>query len=121
MELSTVLFEIDNVLNDRPSCFMYDDNVPEVLTPNSLLYNRKLEFVNKSVDEGSFEVAEGNGLWLKNCAVQKVVEIFSLMWHQEYLDDLTKTKNCRKAGKGASNMGDVVVINKDAVPRHRRS
>ena len=37
-ELSTVLFEIENVLNNRPLCFMYDDDMSEVLTPNSLLY-----------------------------------------------------------------------------------
>ena len=32
----------------------------EVLTANSLLYGRKLEFRNKCVDEGHFEVAEGD-------------------------------------------------------------
>ena len=59
-KLSTDLFEIENVLNNQPLRFMYDDNVSEVLTPNSLLYGRKLEFVKKHVDEGYFEVAEGN-------------------------------------------------------------
>ena len=29
-ELSTVLFEIENVLNNRPLCFMYDDYMSEV-------------------------------------------------------------------------------------------
>ena len=50
-------------------CFMYDDDVSEVLTPNSVLYGRKLEFENKCVDEGYFKVAEGNELWLRKCAV----------------------------------------------------
>ena len=50
-ELPTVLFEIENVLNNRPLCFMYDDDVSEVLTLNSLLYGRKLEFENKCFDE----------------------------------------------------------------------
>ena len=31
---------------------MYDDDVFEVLTLNSLLYGTKLEFKNKCVDEG---------------------------------------------------------------------
>ena len=75
-ELSTVFFEIENVLNNRPLCFMYHDDVSEVLTPNSLLYDRKLEFENKCVDERYFEVAEGNELWLRTCAVQKVVKRF---------------------------------------------
>ena len=75
-ELSTVLFEIENLLNNRPLCFMYDDDVSDVLTPNSLLYGRMLEFENKCVDEGCFKVAKGNELWLRKCAVQKVVESF---------------------------------------------
>ena len=41
---------------------MYDDDVSEVLTPNSLLYGRKLEFENKCVDDGYFGVAERNDL-----------------------------------------------------------
>ena len=56
---------------------MYDDDVSEILMPNSLFYGRKLEFEeNKCVDVGYFEVAEGNDLWLRKCAVQKVVESF---------------------------------------------
>ena len=74
-DLSTVSFE--NVLNNRPLCFMYDAS--EVLTPNSLLHGRWFEFENKCVDEGYFEVGEGNELWLRKCAVQKVVESFWLM------------------------------------------
>ena len=100
---------------------MYDDDVSEVLTPSSLLCGRKLEFENKCVDEGYFEVVEGNEVWLRKCAVQKVVESFWLMWHREYLDGLREIINCGKAGKGASEIrvGDVVVIEEDVVPRHR--
>ena len=58
-ELSLVLFEMENVLNNRPLCFMYD--VSEILTPNSLLCGL-LEFENKCVDEGYFEISEGNEL-----------------------------------------------------------
>ena len=42
---------------------------------NSLLYGRKLAFEHKCVDEGYFEVPEGNELCLIKCAAQKVVEI----------------------------------------------
>ena len=55
---------------------MYDHDVPEVLTPNSLFYGRKLEFENECVDEGYFEVVEGNEWWLRKCAVQQVFESF---------------------------------------------
>ena len=97
---------------------MYDDDVSEVLMPNSLLYSRKLEFKNKCVDEGYFEVVERNEFWLRKCAVQKVVESFWLTWHREYLDGLKEIRSCRKVGKEASEIrvGDVVVI-EDVVTR----
>ena len=58
----TVLFEVENVLNNRLLCFVYDDDdddddndddddddVSDVLTPNSLLYGRNLDRENKIV------------------------------------------------------------------------
>ena len=59
--------------------FIYNDDVSEVLTPNSLLYGRKLEFENKCVDEGHFEVAEGDvncgweNVWCKSEITQSQV------------------------------------------------
>ena len=41
-ELLTVLFEVENVLNNRPLDFVRDDDVSDVLTPNFLLYGRNL-------------------------------------------------------------------------------
>ena len=58
-ELSLVLFETENVLNNRQLCFMYE--LSEVLTPNGLLCGL-LEFENKCVDEGYFEISERNEL-----------------------------------------------------------
>ena len=80
-----------------------------------------LEFENKCVDKGYFEVAEGNELWLRKCVVQKVVESFWLVWHREYLDGLREIRSCRKVGKEAFQIrvGDVVVTEEDSVPRHR--
>ena len=120
-ELPTVLFEIENVLNNRPLCFMYDDDVFEVLTPNSLFYGRKLEFEIKCVEEEYFEVAEGNEVWLRKCVVQKVAESFWLIWHREYLDGLREIRKCRKVGKGSSEVrvSDVVMIEEDVVPRQK--
>ena len=95
---------------------MYD--VSEILTPNSLLCGL-LEFENKCVDEGYFEISEGNELWLRKCVVWKVAGSFWLMCHREYLDGLREITSCRKVGKGASEIrvGDVVVTEEDIVPR----
>ena len=55
----TVLFEVENVLNNCPLCFGHDDDVPDVLTPSCLFYGRNLDRENKIVEEIDFRVIEG--------------------------------------------------------------
>ena len=55
-EMLTVLREIENVLNNRPLTFVYNDDLVETLTPNKLLYGRNIETVvteSKRVDRRS--------------------------------------------------------------------
>ena len=76
-ELLTVLFEVENVLNNRPLCFV---------TPNCLLYGRILDHENKIVEEIDFGIVEGSDLWerklrckmFSNILVGMVSRIFKL-------------------------------------------
>ena len=79
-ELLIVLFEVKNVLNSRPLCFVYDDDVSAVLTPNCLLYRRSLDRQNKIVEGIDFGVMKGGDSWEKKIALQNVVEHFWLVW-----------------------------------------
>ena len=72
--LLAVLFEVEYVLNNRPLCFVYDDDVSDVLTPNYLLYGRNLDCENKIVEEIDFGVIEVSDLWERKVALQNVVE-----------------------------------------------
>ena len=45
-ELQTLLLEIECVLNNRPLCPDYDSEVVDVLTPNHLVFGRRLENIN---------------------------------------------------------------------------
>ena len=74
--LLAVLFEVEYVLNNRPLCFVYDDDVSDVLTPNYLLYGRNLDCENKIVEEIDFGVIEVSDLWERKVALQNVVEHF---------------------------------------------
>ena len=82
-ELLTVLFEIENFLNNSLLCFVYDDddndddNVSDVLMPNCSLYQRSLDRENKIVEEIGFGVIEGSNLWVRKCKLQDVMEYFS--------------------------------------------
>lgn len=48
--LLTVLFELENVLNNSPSCFVYGDDTSDILTPNCLLHRKNLDRENKIVE-----------------------------------------------------------------------
>ena len=61
-------------LNNRPLCFVYDDDVSDVLTLKCLLYGRNLDRENKIVEEIDFRVIEGSDLWERKVALQNVVE-----------------------------------------------
>ena len=41
-ELLTVVIEIESVINSRPICYLYSDDIEEVLTPSHLLTGRRL-------------------------------------------------------------------------------
>ena len=41
-ELQILLYEIKLVLNSKPLGFVYDKDLQEILTPNHLLFGRKL-------------------------------------------------------------------------------
>ena len=100
-ELLTVLFEVENVLSNRPSCFVYDDDVSGILTPNCLLYGRNLDRENKMVEEIDFGVIKDSDLWERECALQNVVGHFCSVWYRQYLDGL-RAQSCKSLGTGAA-------------------
>ena len=54
-ELQVLLYETELVLNSRPLGFVYDNDLEEILTPNHLLFGRKLYASNSSI-EGNLEI-----------------------------------------------------------------
>ena len=82
-ELSTVLFGIENVLNNWPLYFMYDDDVPKVLTPDSLLYGRKLEFESKCIDEGYFWICWRKWIMTEKMCGAKGCWKILVDWHRD--------------------------------------
>ena len=46
IELQTLMFEIELILNKRPLCEMYNNDVEEALTSKHLLFDRRLESTN---------------------------------------------------------------------------
>ena len=46
VELQTVINEVESILNNTPICADYDDDLDEILTPNHLVFGRRLETNN---------------------------------------------------------------------------
>ena len=57
-ELLTVIAEIESVINCRPLCYMYSDDVNEVLTPSHLMFGRRLMSENRIQPDEIYEETE---------------------------------------------------------------
>ena len=77
-ELSTVLFEVENVMNNRPLCFVYGDDVSDALTSKCFLYVRNLDHRNKIKDEIDFGLIEG-----VTCGKENDAKYFWLVFYRE--------------------------------------
>ena len=120
-ELLTVSHEIESVLNNRPLTYLSEENEFESLTPNHLIYGRKLNMkpirINKSsIDEGS------NNQKLRNSInnTKLSIEYFMKRFQEEYLATLHEREFYRNQKfKNCSNIkiGDIVLIKEKLSPR----
>ena len=119
LELLTVLTHVENVLNNRPLTFIYEDPTDSALTPYHLLYGRKLETNVRHSDQHQNEdkvISEKRITY-----VQTLVQQFWQKWKKEYLLELRehyKTINKCKNGYNIS-VDDVVLIEDDKNPRQK--
>ena len=119
VELVTFLQEVECVLNNRPLCVPCDEE-REVLTPNHLLYGRRLEVMNYS-DNNDDVREDGSEATLTRRTKHLLVtmEHFGKRWKHEYLLWLSDhyKKGQSKANK-IIDIDDVVIIADEKAPRH---
>ena len=119
VELQTLIFEIEATLNNRPLCQPVDEDT-DILTPNHLLFGSRVEMVNES----EIGVVDGNNLkslQKRQRHITIMKEHFIKRWKKEYLSYLRDFH--RNTGKvaGRINVGDVVILHDEKLPRHRWS
>ena len=116
-ELLTVITEIEGVINSRPLCYQYSDEIEEVITPSHLMHGRRLNSVPES-----FNLEEESDVPLKGrlLHLQTLLSHFRARWSHEYLSELREYHRCDKLTPAKEiKVGDVVLIENKKLPRSR--
>ena len=94
IELQTLILEVEVILNNRPICSDYDDDISEVLSPNRLLFGRRLDMVNfQKIDEIN---SEEYNLKRRERHLEKMINIFWDTWRKEYVTSSRESHKCQK-------------------------
>ena len=91
-ELLTVITEIECIINSRPLCYMYSDDIEEALTPSHLLTGKRLMSHRESPDE----IHEENKQTLKKRLryLSSLVSDYQKRRQREYVVDLREYQWC---------------------------
>lgn len=115
-EMETVLAEIECSLNNRPLTYTYNELTDEVLTPNHLIYGKRL---NEQCTENI--VSDNSSYSSRYNNMSKLIEHFKGRFEKEYLAELRVRHSTQrlKEGKDVVFEGDVVLIVDDKQPRSK--
>ena len=112
-ELLTVLSEIQAVINNRPLTFLYDEPADEALTPNHLLFGRKINF-----EASDYKVPIETDVSNRYIYLQSIIDHYWKRWRTEYLTELREHHKVKKGlGEPDIEINDVVIIEEDKQPR----
>ena len=118
-ELLTIVTEIEAVINCRPLCYLYSDEVDEVLTPSHLLMGRRMLSPRNSVPIRIYDESEQS---LNNRVkyLSSLIAHYENRWRKEYLTELREfQKNRNIIPAKQAKVGDIVLIEEEGLPRCR--
>ena len=116
-ELETVLIEIESVINNRPLTYVGDEIDKGPITPNHLIYGRKLLPVNhRGVLKEKHDIVLNNEKAVKRIQyTQHLINHFNQRWQKEYLLNLRQYHNLKvkENAKKRIQKNDMVLIHND--------
>ena len=118
-ELRTVITKIEAVVNCRPLCYLYSDEVDEVLTPSHLIHGRRLLSRRKMLPS---EIYDESPSTLNNRMnyLNTLLLHYENRWKKEYLTELREfQKKNDSVPLKQVQVGDVVLISDEDLPRTR--
>ena len=123
-ELSTLLIEIESVINSRPITYVYDDvNEGQAITPSVLLCGKDLTQLPPNMFEYRFERKHPQTCRERLKYLDKIKTYFWTRWTREYLAELTvKHAGSRKGEVREPKVDDIVLVKEGGetvkIPRH---
>ena len=111
-EMTTLLKEIESIINSRPITYVYNDEVVEPLTPSHLL-------IGKRTTQLPTDEIYSNDSDDRNRYRERLRGLFEKRWKKEYLAELQEYHIMTRKAKGVEivpQVGDVVIM-KDSSPR----
>lgn len=116
-ELTTILIEIEAVINSRPLTYVYTEaNEPEPLSPSHFLIGQRLTALP---DSGSAtETAQPHGQLNRRWRYrQRMVDQFWRRWQKEYLTSLRSAHFAMPNSSSALKKGTLVLVHEHYLPR----
>lgn len=109
-EMSTVLIQIESLLNSRPLCLISSEPNPEVLTPAHFLMSTPLQYLPATdVTDEKLTLTERKKL------LDQMVDSYWRKWRLEYLQTLQGRAKWFK-NEISLQIGTVVLLNQDNTP-----
>ena len=117
-ELQIVLSEIELTLNSKPLNQLCDDDTSNIMTPNHLLFERKLYQINPNFEHSYEEFEIDMPKRVKH--VENTIEHFWKRWQAEYITSLREYQKLHKLKTQAvPSKNDLVLVLDDKQPRQK--
>ena len=118
-ELSTLLVEVESVVNSRPLTYVFDDSegINYSLSPSHLIYGRKVANIPNI---GHFEiVSTSESLSRRAKRHQTLLRHFTNQWRRQYLLSLREAHSTasRSSAVKSVEVGDVVILRDELTKR----
>ena len=116
-EMITVLSNVETIVNNRPITYTYDELTQTPLTPNHLLYGRRLSLECKESIHDT-PVTSNENVNKRVNYLQTLLDHFWMRWRDEYLRELREQQKAKskKVDKNVS-VNDIVLIQEHKLPR----
>ena len=119
-ELTTMLAEVEAVLNSRPLSYVDSDaSEPQPLTPSHFLVGKRLTSLppKTMLPPSQATNVSREGMCRRWRYRQKLITSFWNSWRKDYLLDLKSAHKCDIPTPTVLKVGDVILIGEDNTPR----